>query len=401
MLYGFGMARALIFGLVLLTAACGNKSFESLCANQVPPPAACNTACDPSPGATEACPVGYHCSADGKCDTLCTLAGNECGDDYACTSDGYCMNNGGGTGDPPIDADCPAVHFAATPTTPSIQLLIDRSGSMLHNFADKTISGNEPEKYKTVQDALVGPQGVVSQLQANVYFGATLFSGDPNVTCPTLKPLARAKNNKAALATLIGNNRPDPMASTPTPPSIDAVVADFMANPPPQGSPPVIVLATDGLPNICGGQTNTQALSVAAAKNAFSHGIRLFILGVGTIQNAAQHLQDMANAGAGVQPGQPNAKPYTATDPVSLSAAFQEIIRGVVSCDLKLNGQVDPTDGQAGNVTLNGTGLTYGTDWTIDPDGVTIHLIGNACTTLKASPNPMVDATFSCGAVIF
>lgn len=45
--------------------------------------------------------------------------------------------------------------------------------------------------------------------------------------------------------------------------------------------------------------------------------------------------------------------------------------------------------------------LTYGTDWLLDMDGVTIHLLGNACNTLKSSPNPTVDATFACGAVIF
>jgi hypothetical protein len=89
------MPRAIIFGLVLLTTACGNKSFESLCANQVPPPAACNTACDPAPGAQHNCPAGYHCSAGGKCDTLCTPTGNECGDGYSCTPDGYCVSRNG------------------------------------------------------------------------------------------------------------------------------------------------------------------------------------------------------------------------------------------------------------------------------------------------------------------
>ena len=80
----------------MLTAACGDKSFESLCANQVPPPAACNTACNPAPGAQNDCPSGYHCSADGKCDILCTQAGNECGDGYSCTPDGRCVSGDGG-----------------------------------------------------------------------------------------------------------------------------------------------------------------------------------------------------------------------------------------------------------------------------------------------------------------
>jgi hypothetical protein len=367
----------------------------------MPPPAACGSTCGTS-SAPDTCPTGFHCAANGKCDAQCTPAGNECGDGFSCTADGYCMSNGGGG--PPVDADCAVAHYTAMPTIPSIQLLIDRSGSMLHDFADQTRSGPtdpDPEKYQTVQDALVGAQGVVTQLQDKVLFGATLFSADPNAACPTLKTIGRAMANKTAIETLIGGNRPNSQANTPTPPSIDAVVADFTANQPPSGSPPAIVLATDGLPNQCGSQTSTQAQSVTAAKNAFMHGIKLFILGVGTIQNAATHLQDMANAGQGVAAGQPNAKAYTATNPTELAAAFQEIIRGVVSCDLTLSHPVDATNGQGGTVTLDGMTLTYGTDWTLDADGLTIHLLGAACDKLKQSANPMVDAAFTCGAVIF
>jgi len=54
------------------------------------------TACDPSPGAQNNCPSGYHCTADGKCDALCTPGGNECGDGYVCTPDGNCDPTGSG-----------------------------------------------------------------------------------------------------------------------------------------------------------------------------------------------------------------------------------------------------------------------------------------------------------------
>lgn len=397
MLYRSGMTRALLLGFVLLTAACGNKSFESLCANQVPPPLACNTACDPTPGAQNDCPTSFHCSADGKCDTLCTQAGNECGNGYACTADGFCTSDGKGDHLPP-DMDCPAVHFTATKTTPSIQILIDRSGSMAHNFADKTAQAGEPVKYTTVKDALVGATGVITQLEQQVYFGASLYSDD--APCPKLSTVTRAKGTRNAINTLIGGQNPG--GNTPTPPSIDAAVAEFAANPPPAGSPKIIVLATDGLPNKCGDNTvSTQAESVLAAKNAYAAGIRLYVLSVGDTTGTAAHFQALANAGQGVQTGQPNAAYYPASTPAQLSAAFQTIIGGVLSCDLKLSGKVDATDGQSGNVTLNGAPLTYGTDWTLDPDGVTIHLLAGACTTLKTTANPAVDATFACGAVIF
>jgi hypothetical protein len=94
---------------------------------------------------------------------------------------------------------------------------------------------------------------------------------------------------------------------------------------------------------------------------------------------------------------------YTAKNPAELTAAFNTIVGGVLSCDLKLTGgTVDPGSAQtSGVVTLNGMTLAYGTDWTVDNDGVTLHLLGAACTTLKTTTNPTVDAAFSCGSVIF
>jgi hypothetical protein len=163
------------------------------------------------------------------------------------------------------------------------------------------------------------------------------------------------------------------------------------------GSPPVIVLATDGLPNDCSTGQDTSAQSVVSAKNAYAAGVRLFIIGIAGV--ADQFLQDMANAGAGVQSGQPNAPYYTSNSPAQMTAAFQQIIGGVLSCDLAINGTVDPSQASSGQVTLNGAPLQYGSDWTLI-NGNTIELLGSACDTFKNSSNPTVSATFSCGAVI-
>ena len=94
------MNRVLLLGFALLMAACGGHSGsgQSVCANQVPPPPACKTACDPTPGATNTCPMGYHCSPDGMCDALCTPGGNQCGNGVTCTSDGYCNDGNNCTG---------------------------------------------------------------------------------------------------------------------------------------------------------------------------------------------------------------------------------------------------------------------------------------------------------------
>jgi hypothetical protein len=218
----------------------------------------------------------------------------------------------------------------------------------------------------------------------------------PSDSCPGVFSVGRALNNKKAISDLLAAHGPG--GNTPTADSINTVVQDFITNKPPAGSPPIIVLATDGLPNQCNSQGDqdpvAQQAMVDAAAAAYSKGFPLFLLSVGTIDTALE--QKVANAGAGAPPGT-NAKAFKATNSDELAAAFQEIIRGVVSCDLNLNGMVKADAASTGVIVLNGTTLTYQTDWTLDASGTVIHLLGTACTALKNSANPKIDATFACG----
>lgn len=384
------MARALVLTVPLLAAitmGCGPKVFDSLC-DDPNAPAACTQTCDPSPGAANTCPGGFHCSPDGACDAQCTPGGSECGAGYTCTDDGRCVDDGSGSNVPVADAaECADLEFTAMPITPSISLLIDRSGSMDDAIGNQT-------RYQAVREALVGNNGVVTALQSKAFFGASLYSTD--APCPKLYSVPRALDNKATIQSLIDGQSPG--GNTPTGPSIDQAVAAFAATPPPAGSPPVIVLATDGLPNGCDTNNSTEAQSVAAAAASFNAGIRLFVLAVGNGIND-NHLQQLANAGAGVQPGQPNAPFFVANTPDELRDAFDQIIQGVVSCELTINGTIDQTQAMDGTVKLNGVELMFGTDWEL-VDGSTIRLLGQACETLKTSANPNVEASFPCNSVI-
>src|SRR6476469_5312062 len=135
--------------LAAVVACGGHNNPGSLC-DQVPAPPACMQACDPSPGAPSTCPAGYHCNPDGKCDAQCTPTGNQCGDGYMCTDDGSCVSTGNGSGSGGPDANCPAVHFTPMKTTPSIDLLLDRSGSMTTAFGNTT-------RYQALYDGLFAP----------------------------------------------------------------------------------------------------------------------------------------------------------------------------------------------------------------------------------------------------
>src|SRR5689334_5859753 len=207
----------------------------------------------------------------------------------------------------PIDMPCPEVHLTGTRTTPTVELLLDQSGSMTAAYGNTT-------RWQALRNSLIDPtNGVVSRLAGQVVFGATLYSNksmDVNGTqvgiqpCPTLTNRPRQLNNATAIRNLLQNSNPD--EDTPTGESIDAVVADFAAKPPMQGSPPIILLATDGLPDTCADadppdatrQEAANQVSVRAAQRAYAAGIKLFFLFIGN-EAAGNHPQQMANAGAG------------------------------------------------------------------------------------------------------
>ena len=382
----------LAFAASLTLVACGPKEFGSVC-GEVPAPEACMTACDPTPGAANACPGGFHCSADGKCDAQCTVGGAQCGAGYMCTTDGYCVDDGSGSGGNGPDASCPAITFTPMPTTPSIQLVLDQSGSM-------STTDILPTRYQAMRTALVDPtNGVVSQLEAKAYFGAKLYTCNGNA--PQFTDVPRALNNAAAIRTTM--NSLGPASSTPTAQALDKARTDFGTMAPPAGSPPIIVLATDGAPNSCGGnmtQAQYNAQSVAAAAASYAANIPVYVLAISADNTLLAHLQDVANAGQGHMAGQPNIPYYPAANAAQLQAAFQTIINGVVSCDLKLTSSIDTASAMNGTVKLNGMTLTYGTDWML-VGGNIIRLTGAACAALKGSANPAVSATFPCGSVIF
>jgi hypothetical protein len=326
------------------------------------------------------------------CDAQCD-GQHPCGDGYDCTADGYCMQTSG-SGDPGgPDANCPAINFTPMPVTPSIGLVLDQSGSMFSNNISNGIT-----RYKAMRDALVAqPNGVVFALQAKAYFGSELFTCNGNNNDFTTIP--RALNNAMAIQGSLDSKTNG--GNTPTPPAIDAEVAAFAATPPPAGSPPIIVLATDGLPNACNnGNADTRPQSVASVGAAFAAHIPVYVIAVNQDASSAQHFQDLANAGQGWQTGQPNIPYYPVASAQQLADAFQTIIGGVVSCDLTLTSSIDANAAMQGTVTLNGMDLMYGTDWTL-VNGNIVRLTGSACTTLKMTATPMVSASFPCGSVIF
>lgn len=383
--------------LIFLAASCGGSSLSPGPCDQVPPDPACNLACDPLGANT--CPGGFYCTPDATCYAQCRIGENQCSDGFACTTDGQCLpedqvpNPGGG--------DCPRVAFTAKPTTPSILLLLDRSGSMGNNFP------GGGTRWSTVRNALVNTtDGIVTRLESKAYFGSMIYQNiEPRNTCPQLIARPRSLNNVSTIRQDLADP-PNPTSGTPTAKSLEAAIATFTTSPAPADSPKIIVLATDGRPNPCdmpqdGSYPTEQLLVENTAGAGYAQGIRtipLSVAGAGNDEMQA-HLQRVANRGAGVQAGQPNAPLYKGDSPAALRAAFEAIIGGAISCDLTVTGNITQDQARGGDVRLNNRKLTFGTEWELVGTNI-IRLLGATCDELKASPNPKVDGTFDCGTII-
>jgi hypothetical protein len=314
-----------------------------------------------------------------------TIAGG--GDDGPATDD----PGGGGGGASFADAGtCAEARAVLTQTTPTVMLLVDRSGTMDQNFAGRS-------RWDAVYDTLMGSSGVVARLQNQVRFGFTAFTGKPGVGCPLLATTAPAVGNLGAIDALYRGL--DPIDDTPTAESLDVMRAQLAQLSDP--GPKIIVLATDGEPDTCAvpdpdGQPAAKALAIAAAQNAHAAGIDTFIISVGSDVSQA-HLQDMANAGVGLTVGGgQNAPYYQALNADQLVSAFDQIITGVRTCSFTLNGSVDPAAAADGVVTLDGVVLDYGSGWTLS-DEQTITLLGDACDQVLAGGDHAIDAQFTCG----
>lgn len=325
------------------------------------------------------------------------------------------------------------------PVIPTIVLLVDQSLSMRDPFMDST-------RWETLKNVLMNPEdGVVANLQDELRFGIAFYTNDGVSECPQLEEVAPAFMNFEAISELY--DRLAPAHQTPTGDSLTQITNALLDDPFP--GPRAIVLATDGEPDTCEqpDPNEGQEESISAARAAFSAGIRTHVIAVG-LDISLQHLQDLANAGAGVVPPEPDgdsdtdggsdtdgsssssggddgtgtdtgadsddtdggessdsgaeppvedAKYYVTEDRAGLAAAFQEIIGEVRPCSYSLAESVIPGRG-TGTVTLDGEVLPFNRvhGWRLN-GAHEIELLGNACAAALAGPVE-VSAQFDCAA---
>jgi hypothetical protein len=319
------------------------------------------------------------CLDDGLGQTYCPPTDTE-----AATGSETGPGDGDGDGDPTGSEagetdGCALIDVILIPQTPTLVFLVDQSGSMTQDFG-----GNS--RWDVITDVLINPQtGIVPNFDDVIRLGLALYTSNNGTLdgdeCPILTEVDPAINNAAAIEATL--SMAQPAIDTPTGESLEVVAGklDALAVP----GRKYIVLATDGEPDTCAvpNPQNGQDESVTAAEDAFAVGIETFVISVGADVSAA-HLQDMANAGQGVAPGDPDAEYYQALDEAALTTAFEQILASVRACELDLMTPLSAAVAQGCTVEVNGqvVGLDDPDGWRLN-DPTEVELLGAACDALQ------------------
>lgn len=310
-----------------------------------------------------------------------------------------------------------AINFEAQ--TPTVMVLVDRSGSMFDsNFWD-------PLKTAVLK--------VVEKTQDKVRYGLLTFTGIAGQQCPLVTgtdtfALDSYASIKAAYDA--ASIKPGAKLETPTAMVINTkVVPDLLAFKEPGKK--YILFVTDGEPDRCddGDPVCARDDVVGAVQSAYAQSIGTFVFGLEANAALGQHLQDVANAGAGAAVKSPGdalvnsclggdlskakgkyaatggtTKYFTPdpTDATALENALSAAVAGAQSCTFDLQGkiEVDLAHASFGHVLIDGKEVPYNATngWQMT-SATQLELVGDACALLKNATKG-ISFDFPCDIII-
>jgi hypothetical protein len=324
---------------------------------------------------------------------------------------------------------------------PTVALLLDRSGSMNQTYEP----GPPPlSRWQVLKQTLLDPTiGLLKPNEAGVRFGIATYTGlKTQASCPWIEEVGFALNNYDAASRLLAatGERVAGDGETPTSESIAQLTAKLLADP--DVGSKYIVLATDGEPDTCPGVCEGrqcpvpdragwprnpqcgQDRSVAAVQAAFAKGIKTFVIALGD-EVGAEHLQALANAGAGLpvaispammefltgntckipaaelkaqyMPAGMNAQFFAPANQKALAEAFKTVIDSVRSCKVTLTGMVVLANAAQGKVSLDGEALKYmdANGWRMNSP-TELEVLGTKCDDLLHKPEAALQIAFPC-----
>jgi len=311
----------------------------------------------------------------------------------------------------PGNDDCNKLEIDFAPRVPSVFILVDRSSSMF-----------ERSLWTPLKDGVLA---VIDQLDQDIRFGFSSYTGAHNLVCPELSsivPLADA-NHAAIKRAYDAVQKPEYKGETPTSLAHQEVVKLLLKEP--EKSPKYVLLVTDGEPDFCDDPnvTCSRDAVVAAVQAAFGQGVGTFIFSVGG-EVSRSHLADVANAGVGLpvedhqmsvhyqcpssmatygaESGRAPFFEPDVQDRAALVAALSGAIAGVRSCIFDLQGKVriDLKLADQGEVAIDGTRVPYGgADGYRMNSETQLELTGAACTRLRKPETQRVSINFPCKAI--
>lgn len=343
-------------------------------------------------------------------------------------------NNTGG-----VAAGCQQKELKFTPKTPTVFVLVDRSGSMF--------SGANPPWVPLRTGALQ----VIQELQADVVFGWGAFTGQAGKTCPDFTSVPPAANNYDAINAVYGPlGQPMYKAETPVGQALP-LVEQALAQSPADGDK-YILFVTDGEPDFCDdGDSNCPLDDVVyRLQDLNSKGIQTIIFGLQNSSVPPETLQAFANAGV----GQPVAVPFSngtttqtaqdvyyacqgvapwkaeataagktgmdvlgtyaatggtakfyqpdPTDQDALTTQLRAVLSGVKSCSFDLSDfTIDLTQLSQASVSVQDqvVPLDATNGWRMNTSSQ-LELVGDACTNWKLPQNTKIDFNFPCDIVV-
>ena len=300
----------------------------------------------------------------------------------------------------------------AAPTTPTIWLLIDASGSMLNPLN----SSSDKSRWNALRDALLdAANGPIKRFEHEVQWGLLLFDGPspgggaqplpdggvliftPAETCPRVVSLPAQLDNHTQIAATYMTL---PLGgSTPTDRAFQALLSQLPSDPNAL-TRTSIVLATDGEPNdFCTSQDpiftppDVRPLVIEGVTRAATLKIKTYVISLaGEDPNLMTHLTEVAAA------GKTGKAPFVPDDQAALSDAIAEIVGPNPRCEIPLASNIDSAASCQGSVQIDGQAIACDM-----PDGYSIHasvlrLSGKACDEYKASPTKL-SVAFPCDAL--
>jgi len=300
----------------------------------------------------------------------------------------------------PALTGCVDITRSYTSVPATVLLLIDQSGSMNFRF------GPLGTRWDILREAIVEPEtGLLSWLDQSAQVGLMLYTsldGFQSGSCPRITRVDVQVGSVEKVRAAYRAAEPEPDGDTPTGESIDQAVIQLARVG--GAAPKYILLLTDGAPDTCAqpDPQNGMPQALDAAKRAFAQGIRVYTVGVSQ-ELGGGNLQQMANAGAGKDPGlrygqDADAEPPLSAnnDPRELADQLKGIIGDVRTCNIELGTTVGRRRSLEGRLTLDGTELDYDGDegWTfVDEDTLLIH--GAACEKILAD-GERLEVRFPC-----